>query len=33
MNRVPIILGMGFPINPDFRGQVRRFFFSMGGQF
>ena len=33
MNRVPIILGMGFPINPRGRSEVRKFFFSMGGQF
>ncbi|MBM3207994.1 MAG: outer membrane protein assembly factor BamA [Chlamydiae bacterium] len=33
MNRVPIVLGMGFPVNPDTRSEVRRFFFSMGGQF
>ncbi|WP_138107065.1 outer membrane protein assembly factor BamA [Candidatus Rhabdochlamydia sp. T3358] len=32
-NRVPITLGMGFPINPSGRSEVRRFFFSMGGQF
>ncbi|MBY0529458.1 MAG: outer membrane protein assembly factor BamA [Rhabdochlamydiaceae bacterium] len=33
INRVPIIVGMGFPVNPDHENQVRRFFFSMGGQF
>ena len=33
INRVPIILGIGFPVNPDTRSEVRRFFFSMGGQF
>ncbi len=33
INRVPIIVGMGFPINRDKRSEVRRFFFSMGGQF
>lgn len=32
-NKVPITLGMGFPINPSGRSEVRRFFFSMGGQF
>ncbi|MGL5626284.1 MAG: outer membrane protein assembly factor BamA [Candidatus Rhabdochlamydia sp.] len=32
-NRVPITLGMGFPINPTGKSEVRRFFFSMGGQF
>jgi outer membrane protein insertion porin family len=33
INRVPIILGMGFPVNRDKHSEVRRFFFSMGGQF
>lgn len=33
INRVPIILGMGFPINRDEHSEVRKFFFSMGGQF
>jgi len=33
INRVPVIVGMGFPINPDGRSEVRKFFFSMGGQF
>lgn len=33
LNRVPIVLGMGFPVNPDGRSEVRKFFFSMGGQF
>ncbi|MBI3236786.1 MAG: outer membrane protein assembly factor BamA [Chlamydiales bacterium] len=33
INRVPVILGMGFPVNPDGRSEVRKFFFSMGGQF
>jgi outer membrane protein insertion porin family len=33
MNRVPIILGMGFPINRDDHSELRKFFFSMGGQF
>jgi outer membrane protein insertion porin family len=33
INRVPITLGMGFPVNPDGRSEVRKFFFSMGGQF
>ncbi|NGX50454.1 MAG: Outer membrane protein assembly factor BamA [Chlamydiae bacterium] len=32
-NRVPIILGMGFPINPASKDDVKRFFISMGGQF
>lgn len=33
INRVPVVLGMGFPVNPDGRSEVRKFFFSMGGQF
>jgi len=33
MNRLPLVLGMGFPVNPDGRSEVRKFFFSMGGQF
>ena len=33
INRVPVLVGMGFPINPDNHNQVRKFFFSMGGQF
>ena len=33
LNRVPIVLGMGFPVNPHKKDQVERFFFSMGGQF
>ncbi len=33
MNRMPITLGLGFPVNPDNKHQVQKFFFSMGGQF
>jgi len=33
MNRMPITLGVGFPVNPDSKSQVQKFFFSMGGQF
>ncbi len=33
LNRVPIILGLGFPINPSTGSEVKKFFFSMGGQF
>jgi outer membrane protein insertion porin family len=33
INRVPVIVGMGFPLNRQERAGVRRFFFSMGGQF
>jgi outer membrane protein insertion porin family len=33
INRVPMTVGMGFPVNPDSRSEVRKFFFSMGGQF
>jgi len=32
-NRIPIILGMGFPINPESKDDIKRFFISMGGQF
>lgn len=33
INRVPVILGYGYPINPRSHQEQRRFFFSMGGQF
>jgi outer membrane protein insertion porin family len=33
MNRMPITVGIGFPVNPRHEGQVQKFFFSMGGQF
>jgi outer membrane protein insertion porin family len=33
INRMPVILGMGFPINRAKGSDVRNFFFSMGGQF
>jgi outer membrane protein insertion porin family len=33
MNRMPIIVGIGFPVNPAHRSQVQKVFFSMGGQF
>jgi outer membrane protein insertion porin family len=33
INRVPVTVGMGFPVNPDNHNQIRKFFFSMGGQF
>lgn len=33
INRVPVIVGMGFPVNRDEHSEVRKFFFSMGGQF
>lgn len=33
INRVPVTLGMGFPINRAPGSDVRKFFFSMGGQF
>ena len=32
-NRVPFTFGMGFPINPESKEDVRKFFFSMGAQF
>ena len=33
MNRVPITIGYGVPINPDRKDDKHEFFFSMGGQF
>ena len=33
MNRMPIILGYGFPVNPADKKEVQKFFFQMGGQF
>lgn len=33
MGQVPITLGMGYPINPEFESDVENFFFSMGGRF
>lgn len=33
MNRVPITIGWGFPVNADYNDQIQRFFFLMGGQF
>lgn len=33
LNRVPIVLGVGFPVNPSGESEVKKFFFSMGGQF
>jgi len=33
MNRVPITVGYGIPVNAKHRSQIQRFFFSMGGQF
>lgn len=29
----PVVLGMGFPLNPDNSSDVKRFFFSIGGRF
>lgn len=29
----PIVLGFGFPLNPDSRSDVQRFFFNIGGRF
>lgn len=29
----PIVLGMGFPLNPRSRGEVKKFFFTIGGRF
>ena len=33
INRVPVILGVGFPVNRQEGAGLRKFFFSMGGQF
>jgi outer membrane protein insertion porin family len=33
MNKMPITIGYGIPINPDKKSDEQRFFFSMGGQF
>ncbi|MDR3624815.1 MAG: outer membrane protein assembly factor BamA [Chlamydiales bacterium] len=33
MENTPIIVGMGWPINPQYRADVRRFFISFGGRF
>lgn len=33
MNRTPIIVGYGIPINPERSDDKKKFFFSMGGQF
>lgn len=29
----PVVLGYGFPLNPDNRSQIKRFFISMGAKF
>ena len=29
----PVVLGMGFPLNPPHRSDVKRFFFNLGGRF
>ena len=29
----PVVVGIGFPLNPDNRSDVKRFFFNIGGQF
>jgi len=29
----PVVLGLGFPLNPDRRSDVKRFFFNLGGSF
>ncbi|MGR3973975.1 MAG: outer membrane protein assembly factor BamA [Candidatus Rhabdochlamydia sp.] len=33
MNKMPVTIGYGIPINPSDPSQVQKFFFSMGGQF
>lgn len=32
-NRLPLMVGYGIPINPKYKEDEQRFFFSMGGQF
>lgn len=29
----PVVVGIGFPLNPDNRSDVKRFFFNIGGRF
>lgn len=29
----PVVLGLGFPLNPDRRSDIKRFFFNLGGTF
>jgi outer membrane protein insertion porin family len=33
INRIPLTMGYGFPVNNTGHSEVRKFFFSMGGQF
>ena len=33
LNRIPMTIGWGIPVNPHLEHQVENFFFSMGGQF
>ena len=33
MNRMPITVGIGFPVNARHKDEVQKFYFSMGGQF
>lgn len=33
MNGIPVILGMGWPVNPKSRSDVKKFFISIGGRF
>lgn len=32
-NAPPLTLGMGYPLNPRSRGEVKKFFFNIGGRF
>jgi len=32
-NRIPVVFGFGFPINPKNKRDISRFFIAMGGQF
>jgi outer membrane protein insertion porin family len=33
MENMPLMVGYGFPLNPERHGDVQRFFFSIGGHF
>lgn len=33
LGNVPLMIGMGFPVNPESRSDVKKFFISMGAQF
>ncbi|MBS0627193.1 MAG: BamA/TamA family outer membrane protein, partial [Verrucomicrobia bacterium] len=33
LNRIPLVVGYGIPVNLEYEKQKKKFFFSMGGQF